>query len=85
MTKLLSAISQVLRMYPALSAAAVNIAVTAAAYAGLHITGEQLIYVMGAVTALFGMLVHSNVTPVAKLAGPLSLTPSVFKPKAVSE
>jgi hypothetical protein len=67
MTKLFSAITQVLRMYPAISAAVLNAGVAVAAYAGFHITGEQLIYVISAASVLFGLLVHSNVTPVAKI------------------
>jgi hypothetical protein len=54
------------REYPALSAAAVNIAVVVLAYFGLAITGPELIFVVGAVTALCGVLVHRNVTPAAK-------------------
>ena len=66
MTKLATALAfipHVLSAYPALSAALVNIAVVIAAYCGLHITGQELIYMVGVVTALSGAVVHSNVTP----------------------
>ena len=59
-------ISELLKTYPAISAALVNIAVIACAYFGLHVTGDQIVFVAGVVTALLGVLVHSHVTPTAK-------------------
>jgi hypothetical protein len=62
----LSAVQALLKAYPALSAALVNIAVVACAYFGLHVTGDQIVYLAGIVAALLGVLVHSHVTPVSK-------------------
>jgi len=77
MTKLASALSAIqtfLKTYPAISAALVNIAVVACAYFGLHVTGEQIVYIAGIVAALLGVLVHSHVTPTAKTRPPSIVT-----------
>lgn len=67
MTKVLAAVHQLFATYPALSAALVNIAVIVAAYLGLPLTGAELVYLVGVVTTLFGVIVHSNVVPLAKV------------------
>lgn len=63
----LALIPHLLSTYPALSSALLNIGVSVAAYYGLNISGPDLLYMMGVVTTLFGAVVHSNVTPLAKL------------------
>ena len=62
----LAAIKNLLKTYPALSAALVNVGVVAAGYFGLHVTPVQLVSFAGVLDVLFGMIVHSNVIPVAK-------------------
>ena len=64
--KALVAIKNLLKTYPALSAALVNFGVFAAGYFGLHITADQLVAAVGVLDVLFGLIVHSNVIPVAK-------------------
>ena len=59
-------IGKVLSVYPAASASLLNFGVVLAAFFGLHVTGDQLMYVVGVVTVLFGSVVHSNVTPLAR-------------------
>jgi len=70
MVAVFTGIREILVTYPALSAALVNVAVVVLSYFGLHITGPNLIYIAGVVTTLFGVIVHSNVTPIAKLKDP---------------
>lgn len=60
------AIKTFLSHEPAILAAVLNICVAVAAYFGLHITGNQLIYVVGVATALFGALVRAGVIPLSK-------------------
>jgi membrane protein YdbS with pleckstrin-like domain len=86
------AVVNILRTYPALSAALLNIAVVCAGYFGLHVTGDQLIYVGGVVTVLFGTLVHMGVIPIAKLAkasanpvAVVTVAPVVVTPAAETE
>jgi uncharacterized membrane protein len=66
LTRVYQAVKDVLRKYPALSAALLNIAVAVIGYFGLKLTSDQLVYLVSVATALFGVLVHMNVTPVAK-------------------
>jgi hypothetical protein len=66
----LTALVNVLRTYPAISAALVNFGVIAAAHFGIHATGAQLVADVGALDVLFGIIVHSNVVPLAKVAKP---------------
>lgn len=61
-----AAVCEVLKREPAASAAVVNAAVVIAAYFGLHVTGNQLIYVVGIVAAFVGAYVRGRVTPVAE-------------------
>jgi len=67
LTAAFAAVSKILATYPALSAALVNIGVIAAAYFGLPLTGAELVYLVGVVTTLLGVVVHSNVVPLVKL------------------
>lgn len=76
MTKLVSALASIqklLKDYPALSAALVNVGVVLAAYFGLHITADQLVGFVAVANVLFGIIVHSNVTPVNKLNSVLQI------------
>lgn len=66
LTGLVVGIKDLLKTYPALSAALVNFGVFVAGYFGLHITAEQLLMYVGVADVLFGLIVHSNVIPVAK-------------------
>lgn len=59
-----------LKMYPAMSAALLNVGVMLAGYLGLHITPDQLVYYIGVSMVLFGAIVHSNVKPLAKIDPP---------------
>lgn len=78
----LASVKQLPATYPALSAALVNIAVIVAAYFGLPLTGAELVYLVGVVTTLFGVIVHSNVVPLIKANAPTAvLAPQVFTPK----
>jgi hypothetical protein len=61
-------LATVLRTYPAISAALASVANVALCYFGLKITGEQLVGVVSVVTFVLGMVTHSNVTPLARLA-----------------
>ena len=60
------AVKNLLKTYPAISAALINFGVFAAGYFGLHITADQLVAAVGVLDVLFGVIVHSNVIPVAK-------------------
>lgn len=70
-----TAAMRVLKTYPALSAALINFAVFAAGYFGLHITAEGLVAVVGALDMIAGAIVHSQVTPVAKINPPAASAP----------
>lgn len=65
---LLARVKAFIKKYPALGAALVNFGVFAAGYFGLNINGDVLVTVVGVLDALFGVAVHTQVTPVAKLA-----------------
>ncbi|HEY5959975.1 MAG TPA: hypothetical protein VIV60_25655 [Polyangiaceae bacterium] len=52
---------------PALSASLLNVGVACLAYFGWHLSPEQLLAVVGVVTTLFGVIVRSNVKPLAKV------------------
>lgn len=65
--KMAANVWKILKCYPALSAALVNVGVVLLSYFGFHVSGDQLIYIAGLAAALLGVVVHSNVTPVAKL------------------
>ena len=62
-----NSLKTLLKTYPAISAALVNFGVFAAGYFGLHVTPAQLVAFAGILDALFGVIVHSNVTPVSKI------------------
>jgi len=75
--KFLTAFKELLKTYPALSAALVNFGVFVAGYFGLHITASQLVMYVGVADVLFGLVVHSNVVPLNKVvaANKLSTLP----------
>ncbi len=59
--------TNILAKEPALSAALLNAAVGALAYFGLHVSPDQLVIIFGVVSALFGIIVRANVSPLAKV------------------
>lgn len=69
-TQAAAGFKNLLTTYPALSAAIVNFGVFVAGYYGLKITANQLVMYSGVADVLFGLVVHSNVVPLAKLAKP---------------
>src|ERR1700750_1544412 len=78
---MLVGIKNLLKNYPALSAALINFGVFAAGYFGLHITADQLVAAVGILDVLFGFIVHSNVIPVAKTENTFTVVnPSTIKP-----
>lgn len=58
---------RVLRTYPAMSAAVLNVIVALAAYFGLHMTADQLAGFFAVTSIILGMVVHSNVVPLPKV------------------
>lgn len=62
------AVIRFLKTYPAISAALTNFGVFAAGYFGLHLTAGELVGAVGVLDVLFGLIVHSNVTPLIRLA-----------------
>jgi hypothetical protein len=72
--RVLTCVKGILKTYPALSAAVVNVGVALLSYFGLHVTGDELIYIVGLVTALLGLVVHSNVTPLARIEKVVEVT-----------
>jgi len=76
LVSIFSVVSTILATYPAISTALVSLGVVIAAFFGMNITGDQLIYVVGVVTTLAGLLVHSNVMPMirARVTGATSAT-----------
>src|ERR1700755_711168 len=63
----------IVRTNPAMTAAFVNIGVVLLSYFGLHVTGDQLIWIITLAAGLLGVVVRSNVTPVSKLKNALAL------------
>jgi hypothetical protein len=76
LVSLFSTVSTILATYPAISTTLVSLGVVVAAFFGLNITGDQLIYVVGVVMTLAGLLIHSNVMPMirARVTGATSAT-----------
>jgi hypothetical protein len=68
--------AKLLKTYPAISAALASVANIAFCHYGLKITGEQLVGDISVVTFILGLVTHSNVTPLAKLAK--QVAPSVI-------
>jgi hypothetical protein len=62
---------KVLKAYPALSAALVNLGVFVLGYLGMHITASQLVVYVGVANVLLGLVVHSNVMPLVKVSNAL--------------
>ena len=62
-------IVSVLKRYPAASAALLNVGVILVGYLGFHVTGADLVYMMTVATTLFGVIVHTLVSPVSKSVG----------------
>lgn len=63
------AVSQWVKAYPALVTGGLNIAIAFAARYGFHVTIDQLLGLVTAVTAFVSYFVHSQVMPLAKLKG----------------
>lgn len=61
------ALSQWIKTYPALVTGALNILIAFAAKYGLHLTVDQLLGLITAVTAFFAYFTHSQVIPLTKL------------------
>lgn len=61
------AVSQLVKTYPALITGALNIAIAFAARYGFHVSVDQLLAVVTAVTAFVSYFTHSQVIPLTKL------------------
>ena len=70
------AVVTMLATYPALTAALVNVGVAVAANFGFHVTPDQLVSYVAMASVFLGLIVHSNVTPLAKLQSPTSTEPA---------
>lgn len=63
----LYAVGRQIARYPAIVAALANIAVIMAANFGLHLTPGQLVAFVSVAAGLLGIIVHSNVSPLARV------------------
>lgn len=65
--RLTYALTQWVKTYPALVTGALNIAIAFAARYGFHVSVDQLLTVVTAVTAFVSYFTHSQVIPLTKL------------------
>jgi hypothetical protein len=68
--RILDIVTGLLRNYPALSAALVNILVLLAAKYGLNVSAAELAVIGSGVAAILGLGVHQSVTPVVRVLPP---------------
>lgn len=73
----ITAVATLVKNNPVLSAALVNFAVFVGGYFGLHVTGVELIYYVGVITTVLGVLSRALVVPTAKLPAGVVVPPDV--------
>lgn len=76
--RVLAYVGELLKTYPAMSAALLNVCVAIAAYFGFHLTAEQITGFFAFASIVMGMLVHSNVVPLTRVE------PTPVQPVAVT-
>ena len=65
--KLVVSVVNLLKLYPAVSAGLVNIAVICLAHFGFKASASQIVEIVSFTVALSALVVHNSVTPVAKI------------------